>query len=148
MRISRERSAWRVMIRRCTEPKFRDWKHYGGKGIKVCPEWLGSFRQFMADMGAAPTPEHWLGRLDVTGDYRPGNCRWTLRKQQQSRKQHHGSNHLTHRGETMPLPAWAKRTGIPRGLISKRLKRRWTVAQALSPQRRRLQKSPGSLASL
>lgn len=84
--LRRTRNAWRVMLRRCRDPKFRDWPRYGGAGIQVCPQWAQSFRQFLADLGPAPSPDHWLGRLDVTGHYAPENCQWTTQPQQVRRR--------------------------------------------------------------
>jgi hypothetical protein len=57
-RVSRELSAWRVMLKRCTNQQHKDFTRYGAKGIKVCPEWAGSFQAFLADMGPAPSPLH------------------------------------------------------------------------------------------
>ena len=33
-------NTWRAMIRRCNNPKDKDYPKYGGKGVSVCPEWL------------------------------------------------------------------------------------------------------------
>lgn len=82
----RERDAWRAMIRRCHEPGQRTWRYYGGKGITVCPEWRASFDSFLFAMGPAPTQQHWLGRLDVTQGYFPGNCLWTTHAPQMNRR--------------------------------------------------------------
>lgn len=84
--LKRERSAWSVMIQRCENPKHKDFKRYGAKGIKVCREWMESFQQFLDDMGPAPTQTDWLGRLDVTAGYFPGNCCWTTQPEQERRR--------------------------------------------------------------
>ena len=78
----RERNAWRAMNRRCYEATFKSFNRYGGAGIQVCREWRTSFRKFLEDMGPAPSPAHWLGRLDVTGHYSPENCVWTTQPEQ------------------------------------------------------------------
>lgn len=85
-KVSRELSAWRVMIQRCENPRHKDFKHYGAKGITVCPAWRESLQAFLADMGPAPTQTHWLGRLDVTAGYFPGNCCWTTQPEQERRR--------------------------------------------------------------
>ena len=84
--FKRERSAWSVMIKRCENPKHKDFPRYGAKGISVCRQWMESFAQFLADMGPAPTQTHWLGRLDVTAGYFPGNCCWTTQPEQERRR--------------------------------------------------------------
>ncbi len=75
------------MKRRCLEPGFKDFKRYGGAGIKICPQWLTSFDQFLADVGTPPTPHHWLGRKDTSRHYTPENTLWTERLPQMNRRQ-------------------------------------------------------------
>ena len=84
--LKREVSAFKVMHRRCLEPKFRDFARYGGAGIKICPQWLRNWPQFLADMGPAPSPTHWLGRRIVTLGYSPENVIWTTATEQQRRR--------------------------------------------------------------
>lgn len=83
----RAKSAWSVMKRRCLEPRFRDWPRYGGAGILIAPQWVDSFAQFLTDVGLPPTTKHWLGRLDTSAHYVPGNVNWTLHDPQMSRRQ-------------------------------------------------------------
>jgi transcriptional regulator with XRE-family HTH domain len=72
------------MIQRCFNPKHVKHASYGGRGIKVCERWL-SFENFYADMGDRP-PAMSLERVDVNGDYEPGNCRWGTTRQQSRNK--------------------------------------------------------------
>ena len=37
---------WLGMRRRCDYKKHRDYPNYGGRGIKVCPQWRDSFSSF------------------------------------------------------------------------------------------------------
>ena len=76
-----EYRCWVAMHTRCTNPKQRAWKHYGGRGIRVCERW-NSFENFLADMGRKPTSQHSIDRIDVNGNYEPLNCRWATPVQQ------------------------------------------------------------------
>lgn len=79
---SAEYKSWAGMLSRCSNAKFPAYPEYGGRGIEVCNRWR-DFRNFIADMGAKPTPEHSLDRFpDNDGNYEPGNCRWATKEQQ------------------------------------------------------------------
>lgn len=67
-------NTWRAMVRRCTNPKDKDYPRYGGKGVTVYPEWM-DYTKFAADMGE-PEGDETLDRIDVYGNYEPINCRW------------------------------------------------------------------------
>ena len=73
--------SWESMKRRCTNPKVAGYQSYGGRGITVCDRWAASFENFLADMGERPNGSS-LDRVDVNGNYEPGNCRWATPKEQ------------------------------------------------------------------
>jgi hypothetical protein len=74
--------AWKAMKQRCYNPKHPKFKDYGKRGIVVCRRWRESFEDFFADMGPRP-PGHQLERSNNDGDYKPRNCKWATRSQQQ-----------------------------------------------------------------
>ncbi len=73
-------ATWRNMKHRCSNKAYI---HYGGRGIMVCDEWVESFeafRNWSLSNGYAETLE--IDRIDVNGNYEPGNCRWATKSQQ------------------------------------------------------------------
>lgn len=85
-----EYKAWSSAIQRCTNPKLRNYKDYGGRGITVVSEWK-SFPNFIAAMGLRPSYKHSLDRIDNDGPYAPWNCRWaTLLQQARNKRISHG----------------------------------------------------------
>lgn len=76
-----EFKTWASMLFRCLNKSDRKYKHYGGRGIKVCDRWLCSFSNFYKDMGARPKNLS-IDRINNEGDYEPSNCRWATYKQQ------------------------------------------------------------------
>lgn len=70
------------MLRRCNTPHRQSWGRYGGRGIKVCKEWL-TFEGFYADMGDPPnTREFTLERKNLNRGYSKSNCVWAKRTRQ------------------------------------------------------------------
>lgn len=132
---SREYQAWNNMIRRCHDPKNSKYLYYGGSGISVCERWRSSFQDFLADMGNRPSPAHSIDRIDRTGNYEPGNCRWTtIHIQMRNRR---NNIYATIDGVTMTLAEWGRRYGKTKSMIWHRInKMGMTPEQAItSPSR-------------
>lgn len=78
------RNSYNQMIQRCTNPKATFYHNYGGRGITVCERWLAKdgFENFIADVGYRPHKDLSIDRKDNNGNYEPGNCKWSTRKEQ------------------------------------------------------------------
>jgi hypothetical protein len=119
------------MISRCTRPGRRqdNFKHYGGRGIKVCERWRKSFAAFLEDVPPRPSIFHTLERENNSGHYEPGNVTWATRKQQGRNMR---SNVIvTVRGEKMCLIEATEKYGIPYKRVHLRLSRGWNIERAL-----------------
>ena len=127
-----EHKAWLKIKERCRDLNCKDYPDYGGRGIAICARWLESFENFYADMGAKPTPTHSIDRLDVNGDYEPGNCRWATPIEQANNKR---TNVRVVLGETeMSVSDAARITGINPKCLVKRAKKGFTGAELFEPR--------------
>ena len=82
---TKEYMIWCTMIQRCTNPKCKYFKDYGGRGIYVCWRWMQSFQNFYDDMGPKPRGRS-LDRKDNDAGYSKGNCRWATASEQARNK--------------------------------------------------------------
>jgi hypothetical protein len=76
-----EYKVWTQMRQRCSNPKNKNFFHYGGRGISVCKRW-DDFSLFISDMGSRPSIIHSIERVNNSGNYEPSNCRWATMKEQ------------------------------------------------------------------
>ena len=120
---------WLGIRQRCLNPSSDAYRHYGGRGIKLCERW-NDFRNFLADMGEKPQGL-WIERINNDGDYEPSNCRWATPDEQHQNMR--GVRRFTFNGQTHTITEWAKIIGIERGTLRCRLDRDWTLERALQP---------------
>lgn len=124
-----EYRVWCSMRSRCNNQSHQDYDDYGGRGITICSEWE-DFAAFLADMGRRPSMKHTLDRIDVNGNYEPGNCRWaTWREQAQNKR---NNVWITHDGKTLCVREWERQLGLNVGGIQSRLLNGWSEEESIA----------------
>jgi hypothetical protein len=113
---------------RCLNPGQKHYPHYGGRGITVCDRWKLDFLPFLADVGERPSPRHSLDRINVDGNYEPGNVRWATQAQQARNKRDNRT--VTWQGQTLTVTDWARITGIHRNTLDARIRDGWPLEKA------------------
>jgi hypothetical protein len=79
------------MIQRCTNPNATGYENYGGRGIKLNPEFL-SFEKFLKHIGPRPSKYHSINRINNNGNYEPGNVEWATASEQAANTRCHKRN--------------------------------------------------------
>lgn len=125
--------AWWRMKMRCENPKNKDFKHYGGRGIKICERWRDP-KSFYEDMLPSWRVGLSLDRINVNGNYEPNNCAWVTQKQQTRNKR---TNVMldTPWGRICATDA-AERIGISPSAFYERLRRTWDGDRLFLPKQR------------
>lgn len=127
---------WGSMHERCERIKHPYYDAYGGRGIKVCEEWREylPFAKWAKNNGY--TDNLTIDRIDVNGDYKPSNCRWTTMKEQQNNKRN--NRVVTYHGENYTLTQLSEKTGIKKTTLKERLNLGWSIEDAVNrPVRQR-----------
>jgi hypothetical protein len=110
--------AWLHMRERCNKPQNKNYKDYGGRGIKVCPEWE-NFDNFYKDMYPSYEEVLSLDRTDVNGNYEPKNCRWIPMRLQNANRRN--NRVIEYKGEKKTIVEWSRHLGINRTTLRMRL---------------------------
>lgn len=124
-----EYNCWGQMLHRCRNPNSRMFKNYGGRGITVCERWH-TFDNFFADMGPRPSPKHSIDRIDVNGNYEPGNVRWATSIEQNRNLR--TNKRITINGEVKTLAEWLRFYGVSSVTYYRRLREGMTEEAALT----------------
>lgn len=83
----RLRCIWNGMKQRCYNKNSHIYKHYGGRGIGICPEWLYNYTDFeIWALSNGYRDNLTIDRIDNNADYSSLNCRWATWLQQASNK--------------------------------------------------------------
>jgi len=121
---------------RCYNKRNKDYKHYGARGIEMCPEWKEDFQTFY-DWAMANGYEEGLtvDRVNNDGPYEPSNCQ--LIGQAAQKRNTRRSRMLTYKGKTQCMAAWAREAGVHPENLLYRLSNGWSVEEALTGVRHR-----------
>ena len=119
------------MYCRCYYPSTNGYERYGGRGIKICDEWINnpqSFYDWAINNGYQKNLT--LDRIDVNGNYEPSNCRWATKEEQDNNRR--TNRKITYKGETKTLSQWCRKYNIGKTTLSDRLKSGMSIEEALN----------------
>lgn len=115
-------SIYHNIVNRCYNAKSINYKDYGGRDIRMCPEWESSYEAFKTwALESGYEKSLSIDRIDVNGWYEPANCRWVNRVIQNNNKRNHIT--ITAFGKTMNAKQWSNETGINYSTIISRYHR-------------------------
>lgn len=121
-----------TMIDRCTKPYNNSYKIYGGRGIKVCDEWLNdkeSFYKWSIEHGYSNGLQ--IDRINPDGNYEPSNCRWITSKENNNNRRNNKKYEIN--GEIHTLSQWSDIYDMPFDVVQQRIQDlKWDVKKALT----------------
>ena len=127
------------MKRRCYNENAHNYKHYGGRGIKICDRWLNDIHEFYNDVSVLPNfreEGYTLDRINNDGDYEPGNVRWATRKEQSNNRRPYYTckNLYEYDGKMRSLKEISDITGISRSTLNNRILKGWEPEKAFNTE--------------
>ena len=145
---------WTAMKDRCYNKNCNNYNRYGGRGIRVCDEWLaydhekkeniGFLNFYKWAMENGYSEDLSIDRINVNENYSPKNCRWANTYEQSWNKRN--NVYLTYEQNfdeigkppiryTFPLSVWSRITGIGESVLRRRIfkyRPYWTINDALT----------------
>ena len=123
-------AVWKGIRRRCNMPNATAYESYGGRGIRVCPEW-DSFPKFLSDMGERPEGMT-LDRIDNNGGYTKENCRWATGIEQQANTRV-SLPHVDYDNRSQSISDWCRELGLSYTKVKNRIRHSgWTAERAFT----------------
>jgi hypothetical protein len=125
---------WANMRRRCYDKHNNRYQNYGGRGIKVCDEWLdfAGFKKWADENGYDPKADYGkctIDRINPDGDYEPQNCRWTTIQEQNMNRT--STKYITYKGMTKTVTQWDEYLGFGKDRVASRLRKGWSIERAI-----------------
>jgi hypothetical protein len=125
-----EHKAWGSIKDRCFCKTNCNYKYYGARGITMFEEWRSSFQAFYHYIGPRPSPSHSIDRIDVNGNYEPGNVRWATDLDQANNRRN--NKFIEFNGATLTCSQWSAKLGFKRHTIHNRLRDGWSIEKTLT----------------
>lgn len=121
------------MKSRCLDEKDVHYSNYGGRGIRICDDWLNDISSFFEwALNNGYDDNLTIDRIDTNGNYEPSNCRWATRKEQSNNMRK--NLNITFNGKTLTVAEWSDLTGIKYDTLRARLRYGWPVERALTEE--------------
>lgn len=127
---SKEYNAFSHINKRCGNPRCKEYKNYGGRGIQ---NKFTSFEHFISTVGLAPSKKHSIDRIDVNGHYEPGNVQWATPLQQNRNKRN--SLLIDFQGKSKLLIEWCQEYKVPYETCRSRIKAGWSPERIFNTRR-------------
>jgi hypothetical protein len=129
---AREYHIYTNIISRCYNPDNIGYKHYGGRGITVSPEWLGpgGYENFLRHMGRKQPGKGSVERLNNELGYGPDNCVWADRITQANNKR--SNRRIVFMGEEMTFAQASRKSDVSYATAFNRVKRGWSIDRAFT----------------
>jgi hypothetical protein len=119
------------MKERCYNENNINYHRYGGRGIKICDEWLKDFMNFYNwAMRNGYQNNLTIDRIDNDGNYEPNNCRWVTKKEQSNNTSR--NRYVIYNGEKLTLSQFCEKYNMNRSTIYNRMERGWDIKKAIN----------------
>lgn len=121
---------WLVIKSRCYNENDKSYPDYGGRGIKMCDEWVNDYYLFHKWVEENYVKGMTIDRIENDGPYAPWNCRFATPKQQANNRR--SNKKIKYKGQLKTISEWSSIIGIKAVTIRSRLKKGWTVQEAFT----------------
>jgi hypothetical protein len=127
---------WCDMKARCYDINNDHYKDYGGRGIKICNEWINDSLAFYnwAKLNGYKKGLK-IDRINNNGNYEPNNCKWSTQKEQCNNTRSNKLIEFNNKIQTQQQ--WTEELNFSKDLIYSRLKRGWSIERTLTTKHRR-----------